>query len=255
MKKVFAFLAIAAMIVACGEKDPQPGPNNENKGNEEQNPNGEEQPPVQEYVCPITIDGEFADWAGLDEATFAEAKGDPDAPHTALKVMKLFADELFVFIYFEWDKDQITHEPDVEHVPFHIYINGDGDATTGGFADQFSDACTDVLMEGFIYPDGASIGSYEPGLFGWNGDPNGSGWTWDDLGEIAGITSGAGIEGKYELMIMRELYPLGTMADNASFGIDIQQGWNSVGVLPNAAVTDDNPGGHAPSLAIKVINK
>lgn len=248
MKKVLSFLAVAAMMfVSCGEKDnPTPKPQDDPK---------QEDPVEEPYVCPITIDGDFADWAAIDASWISEAKTDPDATHTAMKVVKVFADDLFIMVYFEWDKDQITHEPEVEHVPFHVYMNGDGDASTGGFADQFSDACIDLLMEGFIYPDGAAIGSYEPGLYSWSGDVNGSGWSWEGLGDIAGITSGAGIEGKYEFQIMRELYPLGKVADTFSIGFDIQQGWNSVGILPNAAPTDDNPAGTAPSLQVKTYKK
>lgn len=251
MKKVLSFLAIAAMVcmVSCSKKENAKPNNNNNNNNNTEEPQKQEP----EYVQPITIDGDFADWAKLDGTKIATATCDADATHTALKVVKVYADELFIFVYFEWDKEQITHEPDVEHVPFHVYLNGDGNAATGGYGDQFSDACTDVLMEGFIYPDGAAIGSYEPGLFKWTGETNGSGWSWEDLGEVAGITSGAGVEGKYEFQIMRELYPLGKIADTFSVGFDIQQGWSSVGILPNAAATDDNPSGTAPSLQVVTV--
>lgn len=242
MKKVLTLLAMAAAVLAvsCNKPDDEGGKSG--KGGKDKG----------KYEAPIKIDGTFDDWAKLDATKIATAKSDADATHTALKLVKVYADEVFVFVYFEYDKDQITHEPDVEHVPFHVYINGDGNAATGGFGDQWSDACTDVMMEGFIYPDGASIGSYEPGIFKWVGEPNGSGWdpNWEDLGDIAGITAGAGIEGKYEFQITRELYPIGKLADTFSIGFDIQQGWNSVGILPNAAPTEDNPGGLAPSLTV-----
>jgi hypothetical protein len=242
MKKIFAFLAIAAMVaVGCSKT-------NDNGGKKR---GGDDKP---KYEQPITIDGNFDDWAKLDASKIATAKSDPDATKTALKLVKVYADNVFVFVYFEWDKDQISYEKDVEHVPFHVYINGDGNAATGGFADQWTDACTDVMMEGFIYPD-AVLGSYEPGLFKWVGEANGSGWdpNWESLGDISGITKGAGVEGKYEFQITRELYPVGKLADNFSIGFDIQQGWNSVGILPNAAPTDDNPGGLAPSLQVVTV--
>ena len=244
MKKILTFLAMTASIlmvsVSC----------NKNNGDED-DPDGPDEP---EYVAPITIDGEFADWAKLPSANVAEAKCDPEATKTALKVVKVYADPVYVFVYFEWDKDQITHEPEVEHVPFHCYINTDGDASTGGYGDEFSDACSELLFEGFVYPDGAKVGSYEPGVFKWTGDVNGTGWTWEDLGEFNGLCAGAGIEGKYEFQIARELLPM-KLADKFSIGFDIQQGWESVGVLPNSHVTDDNPGGLAPSLQVKTVKK
>ena len=178
MKKILTFLAMTASIlmvsVSC----------NKNNGDDE----GEDEGGEQEYVAPIKIDGDFADWAKLDGTKIASATCDKDATKTALKLVKVYADAVYVFVYFEWDKDQITHEPDVEHVPFHCYINTDGDASTGGFGDEFSDACSDIMFEGFIYPDGAKIGSYEPGVYEWVGEVNGTGWDgcWNDLGEFNG---------------------------------------------------------------------
>lgn len=250
MKKILTFLAMTASIlmvsVSC------------NKNNDDDEEEGGEDT---EYVAPIKIDGEFADWAKLDGTKIASATCDKDATKTALKLVKVYADPVYVFVYFEWDKDQISHKPessagagDNEDVPFHCYINTDGDASTGGYGDQFSDACTELLFEGFIYPGGASIGSYEPGVFEWTGDVNGTGWSWNDLGEFNGLCAGAGIEGKYEFQIARELMPK-KLADNFSIGFDIQQSWDSVGILPNSHVTDENPGGLAPSLQVKTVKK
>lgn len=242
MKKILAFLAITASILAVSCK--------KDNGNEKDKP--EEKT---EYEQPINIDGDFADWAKLDANKIATAKTNADATHTALKLVKVYADEYFIFVYFEWDKEQISFETDVEHVPFHIYLNGDGNAATGGFGDQWSDACSDTCFEGFL-TDGSKIVSYDPGVYSWIGEANGSGWSWSDpaiLDAGSGICSGAGVEGKYELQIVRELYPVGKIADTFSIGFDIQQGWNSVGILPNAAPTDDNPAGTAPSLQVTTV--
>ena len=243
MKKILSFLAMTAAILAVSVSCNKP-----NDDDDDIIGGGDE------YVAPVKIDGDFSDWAKLPAANIAEAKCDPEATKTALKLVKVYADAVYVFVYFEWDKDQITHEPDVEHVPFHCYINTDGDASTGGYGDQFSDACSELLFEGSIYPDGAKVGSYEPGVFEWTGDVNGTGWSWNDLGEFNGLCAGAGIEGKYEFQIARELMPK-KLADNFSIGFDIQQNWDSVGILPNGHVTDENPGGLAPSLQVKTVKK
>jgi hypothetical protein len=42
------------------------------------------------------------------------------------------------------------------------------------------------------------------------------------------------------------------LADTFTIGFDIQQDWNSVGVLPNTAVTDDNTNGSVPMLVVNV---
>ena len=245
MKKILAIMATAAAILAvvsCNKDNKK----DKNKDDEET-----------EYVAPITIDGDFSDWAKLDANKVATAKTDPNATKTALKLVKVYADEVFVFVYLEWDKDQISFEKDVEHVPFHMYINGDGLATTGGYADQFTDACSDLLLEGFLF-DGNGWAGYDPGAYKWIGETNGTGWGWEPeedhvLAAGSGLCSGAGIEGKYEICLVRELYPLGKLADTFSVGFDIQQNWDSVGILPNAAVTDDNTSGHAPSLQVTTV--
>ena len=254
MKKILTFLAMTASIlmvsVSC----------HKNNDDDDDEGDGGDKP---EYVAPIKIDGDFSDWAKLPAANIAEAKCDPEATKTALKVVKVYADAVYVFVYFEWDKDQVDHHPNTapdgqdsneEDVPFHCYINTDGDASTGGYGDQFSDACSELLFEGFVYAGGSSIGSYEPAVCEWTGGTNETGWSWsEDLG-ITGLCSGAGIEGKYEFSIARELMPK-KLADNFSIGFDIQQSWDSVGILPNSHATDDNPGGLAPSLQVKTVKK
>ena len=198
----------------------------------------------------LTMDGKFDDWAALEKGTYSQTYGDEDATHPALTHCKVYATSKYVYVYIEWDTDAITYEKDVEHVPFHCYINTDGDASTGGFSDQFADACTDVLFEGYLYDDGV-MGSYNPGAFAWAGDANGGGWTWDDLGG-EGLCQGAGVDGKYEFLIDRAaVAALGfPIADVFSIGFDIQQSWDSVGILPNAAPSEDNPSGVVNSLQV-----
>lgn len=225
MKKIFSFMAIASTVLALAscKKDNSPA-----------GPVKPDQPDEPEYVAPITIDGQFDDWAKLDASKVATATCEEGAAKEALKLVKVYADELYVFIYFEWDKELVEFGPE-EFIPFHVYINGDGDASTGGFSDQFTDACIDLLMEGFLADGGEAIGSYAPSCFSWSGEPNGSGWSWADVDSGDGLCEGAGVIGKYEMAITRELYPLGKLADNFSIGFDIQQAWDSVGILPNSA--------------------
>lgn len=196
-----------------------------------------------EYIAPITIDGQFADWAKLDASKVATATSVEGADKDALKLVKVYADELYVYIYFEWDTDLVESDAENdEQVPFHVYINGDNDTSTGGFADQFEDACMDLLLEGFLFDSDDQITAYDPECFKWCGEVNGSGWdnNWEDIDSPAGFVTGAGVNGKYEMSICRELYPAGKMATDFSIGFDIQQGWDSVGVLPNAAEGNAN---------------
>ena len=72
-----------------------------------------------EFVSAITIDGEFADWAAVTPVT---ATCNPDAKWTALETLKVYTDEMYIHIYFEFSEDEIV---DLAWVPFHVYINQD----------------------------------------------------------------------------------------------------------------------------------
>ena len=229
--------------VCCKKADNNDNPNNNQKDPDKPN---EEQPA--KYTAPIKIDGDFSDWAKLDDSKVATARNSDGSSYEALKIVKVYADEMYVYIYFEWDKELIEHSGD-ELVPLHIYINGDGDASTGGFADEFEDACMDFMTEGFLFDGNDKVTSYDPGCYKWEGEVNGSGWDdcWVDIDSSSDLFVGAGVEGKYELAMTRELYPLGKLADNFSIGFDIQQSWDSVGILPNSAE------GHAASLQVVTV--
>ena len=245
MKKVFVLMAIAAMtLVACKPNNPD-------------DPNNPDKPDQPTYEQPITIDGSFDDWAKLDASKVASAKNVDGASHEALKLVKVYADEVYIFVYFEWDTDETEWVPGEDHVPFHMYLNSDGDSATGGFSDQWSDACSDVLLEGSLY-DENGMASYDPGAYKWIGEANGSGWGWEPDGENIlasgqGLCSGAGVPGKYEIALLREMWPLGSIADNFSIGFDIQKNWDTVGLLPNGEVTEDNPSGTVPSLKVTTV--
>lgn len=236
MKKILSIFAIAALcVVACSKDDDKN--NNSNNNNEN---NGNENGGETEYVAPITIDGEFADWAALDASKLITATCDPDASKTALKVAKIYADKVAIYIYFEFDADQISWEQDVEHVPFHLYVNSDNNDNTGGFNDeQWAGGSFDALFEGFL-TDGNQLVSYDPGVYAWNGEDGANTWSWDVDTPLAegGVCSGAGKGNAYEILLLRDLYP-GELSDPFTMGIDIQQGWSTVGYLPNASAEAD----------------
>ena len=215
--------------------------------------NAVEVPPAE--LKSITIDGQFEDWAALDKGTFSQTYGDEESLHPALTHVKVYAVTDFIYVYFEWDPDMVAPEFGVDPVHFHCYINSDGDASTGGFG-EFSDLCTDILLEGSLYDgeDASSFGiaSYNPGAFAWNGEPNTDDWAWSDLGIEEEVCEGAGIEGKYEFLIKRAPFAeVGfPIADVFSIGFDIQKNWDSVGVLPSAAPSEDNTSGVMPSLQV-----
>ncbi len=272
MKKIMTLAAIFAAVMmgisSCNPDDtnPEQKPNTEQSGDEtpgDETPGdetpGDETPgdetPGDEYVAPITIDGNFDDWAALDATKVAVAENAGEmVGEPALYVLKVYADAEYLHLYFEFDEDIIA---DRAWVPFHIYLNTDGDTTTGGFGDQWSDACVDHMFEGACMAEDAFC-SWDGSLSEWCGETNGTGWDgcWLSLLESVQAT-GAGAGNAYELKI-----PLNAeggvgeeglvLADTFGIGVDIQQEWNSVGILPNAEQTEDDPTGLAPMLSVTV---
>ena len=57
--------------------------------------------------------------------------------------------------------------------------------------------------------------------------------------------------------LVRELFPLGQLPEEFRIGFDIQyvdgEDWNTVGLLPNGAPTNDNAGGLAPMLKVVTV--
>lgn len=262
MKKVFMFLtavmAVLALSVSCNEKDdPQ-----------KEDPNKEEKPIETPYEKPITIDGDFADWLNLDEDGdyVTTMKCAADANYEALRSAKVYCDKYYLFIYVEFDLDEEQSTYNTEWVPFHVYLNADNSAATGGYGDEFADADAEWMLE-------TSITNFDPGVFKWWGGIGENGWSWtdpsvehdagDNWGALVGEGSGVGMsagtidektgKGAFEIEISKEMLSMIEFnPDEFTIGFDIQQNWESVGILPNATPDDDNTAGYAPKAVVKV---
>ena len=226
------------------------------------NPDNPDNPdnPSEEYEAPITIDGNFADWAKLDASKVASATCDPNATKTALKSVKVYADQYYIFTYAEFDVGPYDDTEGV-WIPFHFYINADNSAATGGDSQQFADKDSEWLLE-------TSITAYDPALFKWWGGVGEDGWLWQDpdveptadngWGAVIPEASGVGCsegsfdaatgKGAYEIQISRDMLPNVEFADTFTLGFDIQVNWSTVGILPNKA-----DGELAPKLVINVV--
>ena len=239
----FALLCAAAIaMVACGGDKP------ENKCPDCGNDPCTCVPDV-EYVNPIDItDGTAADWDALPAAYVATTTHADGASMDGLKSVKVYADEMYINLLVEVNADVVT---DLEWTPFHVYFNADNNAATGGFGDQWITPDVDVMLETAIFADGAA--QYNPAVFKWWGADGESGWLWTDPNGVADETNGWGalipegsmpignaqmVNGKIEIQLMWELIPA-NWADKFTVGFDIQQSWNSVGILPNAADAED----------------
>lgn len=258
----FALMCAAALaFVACNEKNkPTPDPD----------PDPDPQPG--EYVNPISVsDNSIADWDKLPATFVASTTCPGDASMDALKSLKVYADEIYLNLLVEYDPEQIT---DRAWPAFHVYINTDNSDLTGGYGDEFLDANADVLLETAVFASGEPH-NYNPAVFKWWGEVGGSGWAWTEhwqeegyyqdgdglnWGAIVGedtqpIGNSQILQDKYiEIQLLRELIPAekGWSETEIGIGVDIQQNWSSVGFLPCASPSDDNPAGHANKLQVKI---
>ena len=242
MKKIFALMAIAAMaLVACNPNNNDPDdPDNGGKDDKD-------------YVAPITIDGDFSDWAALGDKV-STLKCAATAAKTDLKTAKIYADKYYVFVYAEFD---LADYETVSDAHFHFYINGDNDTATGGYKgafDQGETPCVDVMTEGDVIESG-SVCDYNPSTFIWNGPANYMDWSdeyWGDPLDLADFVTGKGTKKAFEFQITRELYPVGKLSKKFTMGMDILvNGWDATGALPNAEASETNPAGEANLFEVK----
>jgi len=200
--------------------------------------------------------GEFVDWATLPQEYVFESKCPADAALLGLKNVKVYADDIYINILVEYDPEEI---PDHELVPFHVFLNTDNsDATGGGGGWCFTDLNVNILLEGFLFldEDGSGIGEpcqYDPGVYAYAGPAGSDEWDWEEVMTPAPFCKSRHIAGnKVEIQLMRELIPANWNTDEFGIGFDIQQNWSSVGVLPQATPTDENPYGKAHKLQVKI---
>ena len=208
-------------------------------------------------------DNSLADWDALPAEFVFSADCPADAAMLGLKSVKVYADAIYINILMEPNMDDIT---DLEWVPFHVYIDTDNSDATGGYGDEFTDANTDILLETAILSGGEPF-PYNPAVFKWWGEVGGDGWEWTDPSVEPTAENGWGaivaegslpvgnserVDGKFEIQLLRELIPADWNDSEFGIGFDIQQNWSSVGILPCAPATDENPAGHAAKLKVKI---
>ena len=196
-------------------------------------------------------DGSLADWDNLPAEYVFTTTHTEGAYMDALKSVKVYATEDEINLWVEWDTDIIT---DLSVVPFHIYFNVDGDAETGGgwTADFFLEPNnTDFFLEGLFYADGAAC-AYEPGIWAYGGEYNTNEWDYSELNAAGTFAFSQHIgNNMMEIKLLYELIPA-NWTDEFSIGFDIQQSWEAVGVLPNAADAENGSMVLAEKLLVQI---
>ena len=252
MKKVLLLLAAAMFVfAACDTKKPEP----EKPDNQEQ-----QEPEEPEYECPITIDGNFTDWAGLDASKVSVAKNDPNSPWTGVKEIRVYADEEFVFFYIEYDSAELNEmfptccDGENDGLPIRLNFNTDGEFTSG--YTSYSLDGYDFIIEGSL-----ASGNNEWGSFDGNFYQRIDGWV-PLLEGGNNMCSGAGSGNKYEIQVIRAVFNSAAMTSTVPMpmGDVFQAGvrfytpdWGELSNMPNGAVTDDNPKGYGHLLEVNTV--
>ena len=250
MKKYYLMMAAAAFLfAACEPKTPD-------------TPDTPETPDEPEVT--ITIDGNFDDWGKLDQTKVAVAKNNPDSPWDAVKQMRVYAEDEFVYYYIEFDNSQIgellaaaqgtytnSHGEQSENViSMRINLNTDGEFTSG--YENYSLQAYDFIIEGTLAQDAKWV-SFDGTLHQRIG-------SWKELLKPGNsLVMGAGNGNKYEIMLVRSLFnnAVSASSDPKPMGDTFQTGlrfyspgWEELSNLPNAAVTDDNSHGWGNLLEV-----
>lgn len=225
-------------VVACNQKNPPVVDDDDN---------------LFGYKAPIKVDDKsVADWDALDQTKISETVV-PDAPlWSALKKARVYADSVCIFFMLEFDPAQMTSHTDKDAM--HIYINADNSDKTGGFWDLFAPVNkgdVDFMFETHIW-DQTGVVQFATNYEYWAGPLNGEGWTWTPDASVSPKVSSMQFVGDniIEGRLVVELIPFKFNATAFTIGFDIQQNWNSVGLLPQANTPDGELIGRAEKLLV-----
>ncbi len=245
MKKIFAFVAMAAMLMACGDD------NDKTQGGNNPGPNIDPS-----FDCAITIDGQYGDWNALTTNVQVATLPEGDVAYSQLKTFKVYADEIFIHIFCEFDPTNT--------LVFVPYFDFDSDVTTGTTS-KWEGSGYEGKAEGDIFEwsldaDGVPVEQQNPKM--WNPGF----YIYNDLGETECVLEaglGAVISSTpapttgglyaFEASIVREMlygYPLGS---SLSIGmIQYDQYWSYVGQLPCLTLADIDAGELETMLTVEL---
>lgn len=207
----------------------------------------------------IVLDSKFEDWAAVPAADLAEASTNADAKWLGLSDMKWCADADFVYFYLEFKQEAIRYFDEEEGIEkdgwaihhLDLYLNVDGDETTGSNSYLWDNSAADYLIEGTWEDNMESAGVYF-----FPADAAQDAWAWESAG-VVGSTScsnpvklengNTALEGR----IIKALIPspfaglkVGVFTSNSA--------WSESGVLPQTTINDDGTSTPLPLLEVKL---
>ena len=160
MKKQLKFFAAALLMIGAVASCSKP--DNGKNGNDDGDNNG----PSEEGA--IVIDGKWYDWNAIPEDELVASKLDPDSDKTAIRTIKFFNTEQYLYVYAELDPEKVgTAFTESEKWDsgkgqprsLRFMIDEDNSDTTGGSDIDFPEAewGIDVLVDAYIWADAGNI--------------------------------------------------------------------------------------------------
>jgi hypothetical protein len=227
--KMATTVLVVAMVAACGKK----GDDGKKGGSDDDDDT---------VAQTIKVDGQFADWDTAEaDGKVTKFEVGANAAMKDLKVLKLIADEYFLYVYYEFDKACLNACASNTNLNFYIDTDG-GETTTYYNNGTISNSYFDYILQGSItnWTDVANGAAVDQTIISINLNtykcPEAGTWPdWqaDNIG--SGYSSGAGvIDGdviKYEYQIIRESMPM-TLPSTINVMFDCQRNDTSSGVLP-----------------------
>lgn len=198
------------------------------------------------YVSPINVkDNSVADWDALDQTKVAVSNITDEPYWDGLKQLKVYSDGVYINYLIVFDPTKYTSHAGMAD-GMHLYMDIDLSDATGGFFDEFADAAADFMFEGALFTDTGSPISYSPTKHRWVGPEGGLpseriGWedVWEPVGTIKGESQFVGdsiIEGR----LLVEYISSNFSEEGFGIGVDLQQNWGSIGLLPQIDAQGEN---------------
>ena len=209
-----AAAAAALMFVSCNQD----------------NPNDEEEEEEPEVVdnSKIKIDGDFADWALIGSDVVSSTRPTGDIAFDAMKLFKAYADDNYLFFYFEMDPTNLA--------TMDLFIDLDNSKATGQTG-NWTEMGAEILLQASFNVDEKGAGVYNPIVRVYGGEPGGTDWAWVDEAGM-NFTESAVVAKTDELIqvemrMIREMMVLPDLGKSFTIGAIIENsGWSIIGKLP-----------------------
>ncbi len=239
IKKFLTLAVVAALFVACGEEKPTPTPN---PGGDPGNTETPEEPEEPEFVGKINIDGDYADWDALAESDYVVSTlPEGYCIDPVLKVFKMHADELYIYIYLEFNPrgEYIDVTDEWSGVRYlDLFIDEDNDPATGRYYAWSN--CASYMLQGSF---NGVTSPWNPAISLYGGVDGLGSWEWTDMGMYGVVDAVLPLEvsedvARFECSLFRPAFTI-EMAETIGVGVIVEtEGWSSIGQLPQNAVED-----------------